>query len=65
MDGIFLVKRDCEATDCVLGKKVRNIAKNISENAICLMERRSDLYRNYLRDGSYKSKRNVKKLEKA
>ena len=47
----------------VLGKKVRNTARNTRENALCLRERRG-LYKNYLSDRLYDNKRNVKKVEK-
>ena len=58
-------KTICEVADGVLGKKVRNAARNISEKALCLIERRRGLYKNYLSDRSYENKRNVKKVEKA
>ena len=54
----------CEVTDVVLGKKIRNTARNFSENALCLIERRG-LYTNYLSDRLYENKRNVRKVEKA
>ena len=38
-------KTICEAADGVLGKKVRTAARNISEKALCLIERRRDLYK--------------------
>ena len=36
-------KTICEVTDVVLGKKGRTIARNISEKALCLIERRRGL----------------------
>ena len=53
-----------EVADGVLGKKVRNAARNISKNASGLMERRKGLYNNYLTDRSYENKRGVMKVEK-
>ena len=58
-------KTICEVADGVLGKKVRFAAWNICEKALCLIERRRHLCKNYLNDRSYESKRNVKRLEKA
>ena len=58
-------KTICEVADGVLGKKVRTAARNISEKALCLIERRRGLYKNYQSDRSYENKRNVKELEKA
>jgi hypothetical protein len=55
----------CKVTDGLLGKKVRNPARNISKNALCLIKRRRGLDKNYLRDKSYENKKNVKKVEKA
>ena len=48
-------------------KKVRNTARNVSENALRLIERRRSrgLYKNFFSDRSYENKRNVKKVEKA
>ena len=57
-------KTDCEIADGVLGKKAQNTARNLSKNALCLIQGR-DLYKNYLSDKSYENKRNVKKVEKA
>ena len=37
----------------------------ISEKALCLIESRRGLYKNYLSDRSYEKKRNVTKVEKA
>jgi len=48
----------------VLGKKVRNAAKTISENALCLIERRRYFYKNYLSGRSCENKRTVMKIEK-
>ena len=59
------LKTICEVADCVFRKKVKTAASNISEKALCLIERRIGLYKNYLSDGSYENKRNVKKVEKA
>ena len=42
----------CEVADGVLGKKVMTAARNISERALCLIERRRDLHKNYLSDRS-------------
>ena len=53
-----------EVTSGVSGKKIKTTARNISEKALCLIERRG-LYKNHLRDTSYENKRNVKKVEKA
>ena len=58
-------KTICEVADGVLGKKVRTAARNISEKALCLIEKRRGLYKNYLSNRSYEIKRNVKKVEKA
>jgi hypothetical protein len=54
----------CKVADGFLGKKLKNAARNISEKALCLIERRSGLYKNYLSDRSFGNKRNVKKVEK-
>ena len=43
-------KTICEVADGVLGKTVRSAAWNISEKALCLMDRRKGLYNNYLSD---------------
>jgi len=43
----------CEVSDGVLGKNVRNAARNISEKALCLMERRRGSCKNYLSDKSF------------
>ena len=48
-------KTICEVADGFLGNKVRTAASNISEKALCLIERRG-LYKNYLSDGSYETK---------
>ena len=56
MDGII-----CEVADGVLGKKVRNAARNISENTLCIIERRRGLYKNYLSDRTYENKKKVEK----
>ena len=53
-----------EVADGVLGKKVRSADRNISEKALCLIERGRGLYKNYLSERSYENKRNVKKVEK-
>ena len=47
-------KMVCEVADGVLRKKVGNRARNISENALCLTERR-DQYQNYLSDILYEN----------
>ena len=60
----YFRKTICEVADCVLGKKVRTEARNISEKALCLIEMRKDLHKNYLRDRSFENKRNVKKWRK-
>jgi hypothetical protein len=49
----------------VLGKKAKTAANNIGENFLCLIERRKDLYKNYLSDRSHENKRNVKTVKKA
>ena len=56
-------KTICEVANGALGKKVRTAARNISEKALCLIEK--GLHKNYLSDRSYENKRNVKKVEKA
>ena len=43
-------KTICEVADGVLGKKVQTAARNISEKALCLIESRGGLYKNYLSD---------------
>ena len=35
----------CEAVDGVLGEKVKTVARNISEKALCLIEKRRGLYK--------------------
>ena len=54
-----------ENADGVLGKKVSTAARNISEKALCLIESRRGLCKNYLSDRLYENKRNVNKVEKA
>jgi len=54
----------CEVADSVLGNKVKTAARNISEKALCLIERKRGLYKNHLNDRSYENKRNVKRAEK-
>ena len=61
----IILEKICEVADDVLGKKVKTSARNISEEALCLIEKRIGLYKNYLSDRSYENKRNVKKVEKA
>ena len=61
----YFRKTICEVADGVLGKKVRTAARNISEKALCLIERRRVLYKDYLSDRPYENKRNVKKVEEA
>jgi len=39
--------------DGILGKKVKTAARNISEKALCLIERRRGLNKSYLSDGLY------------
>ena len=58
-------KEICEVADCVLGKKIMTAARNISEKALCLIENRRGLHKNYLSDKSFKNKRNAKKVEKS
>ena len=53
-----------KVVDTVLGKKVRDAARNISENGLCLKERWRGLYWNRLSNRSYENEMNVKKLEK-
>ena len=65
MVGIILEKIIREVAEGVLGKKARTAAKNISEKALCWIERRKDLYKNYLSDRSNENKRNARKVEKA
>ena len=38
----------CEVANGVLGKKVRNATRNINEKALCFIERRRGLCKNYL-----------------
>ena len=54
----------CKFADFVLGKKSRNIANNISSNALCFYVKRRALYKKYLCDLSSKNKRNAKKVDK-
>jgi hypothetical protein len=58
-------KTICEIADGVSGNKVRSAVRNNSEKALCLIERKRGLYKNYLSDRSYECKRNAKKVEKA
>ena len=44
-----------EVADGVLGKKVETAARDISEKALCLIERRRGLYKNYPSDKSYEN----------
>ena len=53
-----------EVADGVLGEKVRNVDRNISEKAFMLIERRRCLYKKHLSGRSYENKRDVKKVEK-
>ena len=53
-----------EFADGVIGKKNRTAARNISEKALCLIERKRGLYKNYMSHRSCENKRNVKKVEK-
>ena len=62
---IILEKQFLKLLMVSLKKKVKTAARNISEKALCLMERRRSLYKNYLSDRSYENKRNVKKVEEA
>ena len=64
INGLNLEKQS-KVTDGVLGENVRNAARNISENALRLIERRRGLYKNYLSDRLCENKRNTKKVEKA
>ncbi|XP_065560783.1 uncharacterized protein LOC136027418 [Artemia franciscana] len=48
-----------------IGKKFKAAPRNISENFLCLVERRRGLYKNCLSDRSYGNKRNVKNVERA
>ena len=48
-------KTICEVADGVLGKKVRSAARNISDKALCLIDRKRGLYKNYLSDRSYEN----------
>ena len=48
----------------VLKKRVRSAARNISDNATCIIERRRCLFDNYLSDRAYENKRHVKKALK-
>ena len=51
----------CKVADVVLGKKVNAAARNISEKAICLKDKRRGLRKNYISYWSYENKTNVKK----
>ena len=51
--------------DSDIGKKVKSAARNISEKALCLTERRGGLHKNDLSNRSYENKRNAKNVEKA
>ena len=53
-----------EVADGVLWKKVGNAARNIREKGLCLIEKRMNLYNNYLSDRSYENKRKAKKVVK-
>jgi hypothetical protein len=53
----------CEIVDGVLGKKVRNTARNISDNALCLIQKRRGMYKLYLSDRSYENKPGYKIAE--
>ena len=55
----------CEVADGVLKKKVRYTDRCISENALCLIERRRCFCKNCLNNRSYKNKKNTKEVEKA
>ena len=58
-------KTICEVADCVLRKSAKTATRNISKKALCLIESRRGLFKNYLSDRLYENKRNVKKVEKA
>ena len=60
MVGIILEKQFCEVADALLGKMVRTPASYISENFVCLIEKRRRFYKNYLSDRSHENERNVK-----
>ena len=49
----------------ILGKNVKTAVSDNSEKALCLIESRRGLYKNYPSDWSYENKKNVKKVEKA
>ena len=53
-------KTVCEVADGVLGKKVKTAARIISEKALCLIESKRSLYKNYLSDTSYENKKECK-----
>ena len=57
-------KTVCDVADGVLGKTAKTKGRNIKEKALCLVESRRGLYKNYLSDRSCENKRNVKKGEK-
>ena len=57
-------KTICEVADGVLGKTVKTTTRNINEKALCLIDSRKGLYKNYLNDKSYENKRYVKKVVK-
>jgi hypothetical protein len=40
----------CQFADSILGKKISNVARNITENSFCLIERRRSLNMKYLSD---------------
>jgi len=52
------------AADGALGKKVKNVARNISENALYLIERKRGFNKNCVSDRSYENDVNLKKVEK-
>ena len=53
-----------EVGDGVLGRKVRNAPRDISENALSLAEKKRGLYQKYFNDRLYENTRNVRKVEK-
>ena len=49
-------KTICEVVDCVLRKIFKTTTRNISEKALCLIEIRRGLYKNYRSGKSYEKK---------
>jgi len=50
-------KTICEVADGVLGKKAKSSFRNISEKALCLIDRRKGFCKNFVKNISYENKR--------